>query len=149
MTAAKKDDWQTKPFPAITKSLAFERCYTPQEMEQIKLGLVPREMEDKWFIYEENGVLNFCRSWTGHHIYQLHFTAADGGYSVSNTIVNRYPAEYNQDDDAYDIAFLNYLIDRLLLNKEVPFPSPGQIEQDKAAIFRHSMVGYGRSNKDA
>ena len=30
-------------------------------------------MEDKWFIFMENGILYFHRSWTGVCIYQVHF----------------------------------------------------------------------------
>jgi len=33
------------------------------------MGLVPEEIEDKWFIYWEDDTLFFHRSWTGNCIY--------------------------------------------------------------------------------
>jgi hypothetical protein len=148
MTTTKKGDWQTKPFPELIKDLAFEREYSQPEMEQIKLGLIPKEMEDKWFIYYENDTLSFYRSWTGHQIYRVTFSQTDTKNRVTHATVNRDPSQYNQQDDAYDIKLLNFLIDRLLLNKNVPFPLHDSIEEDKQAIYRHSMIGHGRSNKD-
>jgi hypothetical protein len=142
--SANKNDWQTKPFPIAFKELPLEREFEKEEMEQIKIGLIPKQMEDKWFIYYEKNRLNFHRSWTGHPIFQLIFLETGDQCKVVKVLVNRETSEYNQVDDNYDIKFLNFLIDRLLLNKNIPFPKPDDIEDDKQAIYKHSMIGYGR-----
>lgn len=148
MTITKRNDWQNLPLPETTKDLSYQRAFTTEEMEQIKLGLLPKQMEDKWFVYLEDDNLNFHRIWTGHQIFQLTIVPADNRYTVKRTIVNREPSQYNQKDDNYDIKLLDFLIDRLLLSKRVPFPINETIEQDKQPLFRHSVVGYGRSNKE-
>lgn len=148
MANAKSNDWKTRALPASVKELVFEREFSRVEMEQIQSGLVPKEMEDKWFIYYDNDSLNFHRSWTGHQIYKLTFTHLDTTSKVTHILVNRDASEYNEQDDIYDINLLNFLIDRLLLNKNVPFPTRESIEKDKQAIFRNSVIGYGRPNKE-
>ncbi|MFZ1039972.1 MAG: hypothetical protein WCA79_07110 [Anaerolineales bacterium] len=57
--------------PAVKTRLAFEPCFT--EFEKITRGIVPHQMEDKWFIFLEDMQLNFHRSWTGQCIYQIKF----------------------------------------------------------------------------
>ena len=105
-------------------------------------------MEDKWFIYYENETLHIHRSWTGILVFQLIFSSQDNTSRVIKTIVNRDITEYNQQDDNYDIKFLNFLIDRLLLNKQVPFPTQDSIEPGKQDIYRHAMIGNARSNNE-
>lgn len=148
MSPIKKEDWKTRPFPETVKDLPFERAFNASEFAELKQGLRPKGMEDKWFIYYENETLNFHRSWTGHHVYQVKFLLADTSAKAIAVTVNRDPAEYNQPDDDYDIKILDFLINKLLLNKNVSFPSPPDLEEDKHPIYRHSMIGHGRSNKE-
>lgn len=68
---AHQTDWKTEPMPDETDNLHFHRIFSSEEFERVRLGLVPREMEDKWFIYYENHMLNIHRSWTGFHIYKI------------------------------------------------------------------------------
>jgi ADP-ribosylglycohydrolase len=140
-------DWKTEPLPDETNSLDFYRIFSSEEFERVKAGFIPREMEDKWFIYYDNHTLNIHRSWTGYHIYKMMIKSLeDNRHTVTQTIVNRNKAQYNQLDNAYDVSFLNYLIDRLLLGKGVPFPVPKDISGEDSAIYKHSMVGYATPN---
>lgn len=43
----------TEPMPDETDNLHFHRIFSSEEFERVRLGLVSREMEDKWFIYSE------------------------------------------------------------------------------------------------
>lgn len=70
-STAKPTDWKTEPMPNETGSLHFPRIFSSGEFERVKMGLIPREMEDKWFIYYDNHTLNIHRSWAGFHIYFL------------------------------------------------------------------------------
>lgn len=40
----------------------------PAEVDRLKRGFVPVQMEHKWFIYFEGDWLRFHRSWTGAFI---------------------------------------------------------------------------------
>ena len=145
---AKSTDWKTEKMPDETDILDFQRSFSPEEFQRILLGLVPRAMEDKWFIYYADEIVNFHRSWTGHHIYSVCLKEQDdGSRQIVKAIVNRNKDQYNAQDNAYDAALLGYIIDRLLLGKPVSFPAPANISKDDTSIFKHSMVGHADPNK--
>jgi ADP-ribosyl-[dinitrogen reductase] hydrolase len=140
---AKETDWKTEQMPNECDILDFQRIFSPQELERIRLGLIPREMEDKWFIYYDSDILNIHRSWTGYHMFKIFFKCQeDNTYTVTKTIVNRNKAQYNQENNEYDILLVNYLIDRLLLGKNASFPTT----REAKAIYKHSTVGYATPN---
>jgi hypothetical protein len=65
--------WNHLPAPSNREDLRFEACFTDDEAERLILGLVPAAMEDKWFVYFDDGWLRFHRrevsrprSRTGH-----------------------------------------------------------------------------------
>ena len=144
---AKASDWKTEKMPDEVGILDFQKVYSPEEFDRIKLGLIPKEMEDKWFIYFENQSLNIHRSWTGYHIYQITIQSQeDNTYKIIQTLVNRNKDQYNQQNYEYDVLLIDYLIDRLLLGKNVPFPTPTALTGETSTIFKHSMVGYATPN---
>lgn len=65
---------------------------------------------------------------------------------VLQVIVNRNKAQHDQQNNEYDVSLLHYLIDRLLLGKVVPFPTPTDIPKEDSAIYKHAMVGYATPN---
>ena len=147
---AKSTDWKTEKMPDELASLDFQRVYSSEEFDRIKLGLIPREMEDKWFIYYEDHTLNIHRSWTGYHMYQITIQSQeDNTYKVIQTLVNRNKSQYNQPNDEYDVLLIDYLIERLLLGKEIAFPTPTELTKEAKAIFKHSMVGHATPNIEA
>lgn len=117
--------------PEETESLNFHRIFTSVEIERLRVGLIPRVMEDKWFIYCDNHTLNIHRSWTGFHIYKITMQPLeDNTYSVTQAIVNRDP----QQNNGFDLAELIYLVDRVLLGKEAPFPIPMTNTMNKRSV---------------
>src|SRR5205814_7624080 len=51
-------------------------------------------------------------------------------------------------DRDFEWALLLFLIDRLLLARDVPFPAPSADENDNAARIKHMFVGYARANDE-
>jgi len=80
-------------------------------------------MEEKWFIYFEDNALNFHRSWTGLKVYQVDFEITEDKAKTINAFVNNEPEEYIPGSDDHEARMISYLIDRLLLGKEVSFPT--------------------------
>ncbi len=70
-TGAVRGDWKTTPLPAARAALAFARTYSFAEFAGIQAGLVPEEMEDKWFVFFEDPWLYLHRSWTGFCVFQV------------------------------------------------------------------------------
>jgi len=144
--------WKIKPLPEKRAPLRYERRFSAAEHARLVRGLVPVEMEDKWFIYLEDGLLRLHRSWTGACIYGVRLAMeGDGeGSVVEEAWVSRATDDYTRTDDAYDARLLSFLIERLLLgNSQVPFPVPDAIEGgDKASLYRHHVVGHARASDE-
>jgi hypothetical protein len=100
--------------PAMCRAIPFSASYSAGEFDIISAGLIPKEMEDRWFIYYESGWLYLHRSWTGFCIYKVRFEPCNDKMSAIETIVNRDPAQYSETSDARDVEFLGRLLDRLL-----------------------------------
>jgi len=122
MNTATPSDWETQELPAARTSIALDRVFSRDELALIRRGLVPEQMEDKWFIYWADGKLSFHRSWTGFCIYIVSFDAEGDGARIRKAEVNRDPEQYTETSDRADAAMIGYLIDVLLLHKDVEFP---------------------------
>lgn len=122
---ATKESFQNLPMPPRKVELPLYRAFSVEEFEQIKLGFVPKEMEDKWFIYFDESVdeLSFHRSWTGFCIYRIALEKRGSLYEVTRAWANRDPDQYGETDMDQDSKVASWLIDTILLHKERPYPS--------------------------
>ena len=107
------------PMPIQHAPLLLNRVFSGDQAALLRLGFAPREMQDKWFIYFENDVLYFHRSWTGYCIYQVFFAAEAGGaLRMTRAIVNRDPQQYQETHDERDVETISQVMDAFLLQKE-------------------------------
>jgi hypothetical protein len=141
-----------RPLPAARARLKLTRSFSPEEHRRLALGLVPKGMEDKWLIFLEDGWLYFHRSWTGKCVYTVRLRAegAEGeGSAIEEAWVNRDPEEYKRTDDAYDARLLGFLMDRLLLDRDVPFPLPAEApEEDASLALGQNIARHARANDE-
>src|SRR5262245_51883456 len=117
-----------RPLPAARARLGLTRSFSPEEHRRLEMGLIPKGMDDKWLIFLEDGWLYFHRSWTGKCIYAARLQGDGEGSAIEEAWVNRDPSEYTRTDDVYDAQLLSFLIDRLLLERDVPFPSLADVK---------------------
>lgn len=143
---ATRGSFKTRPLPESRAELSYRRRFDAKELERLTIGLLPQQMEDKWFIYFEEDWLYFHRSWTGTCIYTVVLDAAGAGKKVALAWVNRDPEQYKKADDLYDTEILGYLIERLLLGRRVRFPGEPPAGSDSA--LRHNVVGHARANDE-
>lgn len=104
---AHKEDWHTEPMPELHDTFILNRSFNDEEMNGLRLGNIPKEMEDKWFYYMEGNTLFAHRSWTGFCIYIIEFTQ-DNNHVVT---VNRDPEQYRCTSNKEDKETLNILLD--------------------------------------
>lgn len=146
MTRVSRKDWENAPMPGGCLQLEYARLFTPAEYRKISFGLLPADMDEKWFIFLDEERLFFHRSWTGECSFQLQLTAEGGNYRVTEAWMN---PSVNFQEEGYAQKFLDYLIDRLLLSKAVPFPFPKHIQAPlERALFRHALVGGSVANDE-
>jgi 8-oxo-dGTP pyrophosphatase MutT (NUDIX family) len=112
---ARRSNWINRPLPAARVTLPLEVRYGPQEMAAIRRGYVPSEMEEKWFIFYEDGVLHCHRSWTGVCIFRVYFRPVDSGWQAWQVEINRHWEQYQQTDDREDLDLLTGIIENLLI----------------------------------
>ena len=74
---AEKDDWKTTEMPEEHERFILHRHFNDLQMEALRRGHIPEEMEDKWFWYMEGNTLYAHRSWTGFCIYRIDFRPDD------------------------------------------------------------------------
>ena len=139
--AATSSSWKRLEAPAEREDLKLQALFTDSDAEEMMQGFVPKQMEDKWFIYFEDGWLWFHRSWTGAAIYALRLDGSPVGIRVVESWVNRNPEQYKLKDTEFDRKLVTYLIDSILLRKSVPFPTPPGAEKGPPGLARHHYVG--------
>lgn len=137
---ATRASWKNLPPPEIRANLGFTEAYSYSDFELIKRGLVPQEMEDKWFVFYEDPWLYFHRSWTGACIYAARFNPSGVGFTVDESWVSRDSNHYKETNIDYDRSILKFLIDTFILNRPGNPPVPNDLPA-LTAIHHHHLFG--------
>lgn len=140
---ATASDWPHRPLPAAHTELPLDGAIAPADMARIARGYIPRTPQDKWFVYYDGVQLHFHRAATGACIFQLNIEAHDDHFVTPSVLVNRDPAQYRTISDGYDVELLAYLIDRLLLGRNPPFPQPHGLGHAQRDEHRRHVLGGG------
>ena len=65
------------------RQLPYDRFFYDSEAKKILDGFKPRDMDDKWFIYAEEGWVYFIRSWSGKYIFGLKLDGSPAGVHIT------------------------------------------------------------------
>jgi hypothetical protein len=141
MPVATQESWKILPMPMKRVPLGFDASYDDSDAEKIMCGLIPKNMEDKWFIYFKQGWLYFHRSWTGACIYGIRLDSSSSGVRVVDSWVSRDPDQYKGDDLEYDRKLVCFIVDAFLLHKPAQFPRPSELDQPVPGAYQHHLVG--------
>lgn len=117
MGPARRTSWKNHSMPDERERLDYAPFFDDAEADQLRLGLLPKEMEDKWFIFFEEGWLYFHRSWTGHCIFSMRLDGSPAGVRTVEVWVNRNRDQYNSAGSKADIELLGQLISNKLLGR--------------------------------
>ena len=139
---ATRDAWKTLPASEPFVSLPLEGFFSDAQFARIRHGLIPKEMEDKWFVYFDEPWLLLHRSWTGQLVYRVRFESTDGGMRVVLAEVIDARDRYSRSSDEFEARLLDFLIRRLLLGEPVPFPIEDANPSPPGA-FQHHIAGTG------
>ena len=118
MVTATPDSWKRLPLPEKRAQLAFAACYSDARAESMMHGFVPSQMEEKWFVFHEDGWLYFHRSWTGACIFALRLDGSPAGVRVIDSWVSRDSEHFTSTDLVADRKMLAALIDYLFPDEE-------------------------------
>lgn len=142
---ATRESWKHLPLPETRSPIPFGRSFDAGEHARVVRGVVPGDMDDKWFIFYEAPWLYLHRSWTGICIYAVRLRVEGEGSTVEEAWANRNPKEYRLSDDQHDARVLSFLVDKLLLGRDVPFPVRDEFDPARADLLAQHVVGRGRA----
>jgi hypothetical protein len=140
MKRATQEDCRTIELPLKRTTIRLDRRFSRDDVRKMRMGLVPEQMEDKWFIYWKRNTLYFHRSWTGYCVYVVRFDKNVEFFTMVEADVNREPEQYRGTSDELDARMITYLIEVLLLQRESEFPGDGH-DSGVSALKNWSQVG--------
>lgn len=130
--------------PAERAELEIEAVIEAEAFGRIRLGYAPRTEQEKWLLrWEAGNWLSCYRTATGHCIYTARFEADDTAenYTIPEAWANRNPAQYRNQDTPYDARLFIYLVRRLLLGHNVPFPAPTALSHRHKLTHEQHVMG--------
>jgi hypothetical protein len=133
------NDWRIESLPERHTTIDLHIAYSKAELQEIKKGLIPQFMEEKWFVYFDQGILNFHRSWTGFCIYKVYCREEGDRFILSHADVNRDDQQYKETNDDVDRQMIKFLVEVLLLKKSAAFPSSSEKEENILKVW--SSIG--------
>lgn len=143
---AKPEHWKHEPLSDATP-IPYRATFSAAQFECLKRGLIPRDMEDKWFVYLDQLQLFFHRSWTGQAVYRVALEGRGNEYEVTKAegsleVVGHSGPEYHS-------QLLDFLVRNLLLGENTPFPRPQGLREPIPGLLQHTISGTGFPEKIA
>jgi hypothetical protein len=139
---ASATSWKREPFKEGIP-LAYRAAFDSGQVVCLKAGLIPRHMEDKWFIYYEEPYLFLHRSWTGEPVYRVTLKTVSDGAEVTEALWSKDLAVKSKADSDYQVRLLDFLVSNLLLGQAKPFPTPAGLTEPVHGLFQHHVSGTG------
>ena len=127
--AASATSWKHEPF-AEGIPLPYQAAYDSEQFARLKMGFIPKEMEDKWFVYYDEPHLFFHRSWTGQPVYRLRLIRVPNGAEVTEALWAKDLADHSSNWDLaaspdwyseFQVRLLDVVVSNLLLGQSKPF----------------------------
>jgi hypothetical protein len=140
--AASPTSWEREPFTSGV-SIPYKAVFSEKQFARLKIGLVPKRMEDKWFIYYEEPHLFLHRSWTGQPVYRLALRKTPDGAEIDEALWSKVLAEAPDPDPGYQVQLIDFLLSNLLLGESKPFPLPQAILEPAPGVIQHHIAGTG------
>jgi len=139
MVKATAASWKREPFSEGV-ALAYRAEFSAAEFVRLRQGLIPRQMEDKWFVYYDEPFLYWHRSWSGKPVYRIEFALKDGTARVIDAQISKALGA-NEAELAHQAQMLDFLVSNLMLGQAKPFPRPPGLREPQAGIFQHHIAG--------
>jgi len=140
---ASSTSWKREPFTS-GRPIPYRPVWGAAQFRLVTQGVIPKSMEDKWFIYYEEPHLFLHRSWTGAPAYRLTVVPVMSGYQVTETLAAMKLTPESDLNPAHEADLLDFLISNLLLGDAKPFPLPPNADEKKyPGVLQHVISGTG------
>jgi hypothetical protein len=109
-----RDSWRTVDMPLTYETTSLNIKLTESEFQAVLIGFLPKDTDDRWFMYVNEGWINLHRSWTGHCIFRIKVEVMNEGWLLNGLQVNRDHNQYKSTNIEADKneaeSVLRYLI---------------------------------------
>jgi hypothetical protein len=139
---ASSTSWKREPFKEGVP-IPYQVAFDSEQFAQLKEGVIPKGMEDKWFIYYEEPHLFMHRSWTGQPVYRLTLRNTGNGSKVTEALWSKDLAAVSKWSIQYEVALLDFLVSTLLLGQTKAFPLPPGPATSASGALQHNISGTG------
>jgi hypothetical protein len=112
------------PTPERLLEIPIDFACDEAAYQELRNGLLPEDMEDKWFVYWDDPWICFHRSWTGLFVYKIRFEKNGHERRAVEAFVNADPSEFQASDPAHEAKLLRWIIEAVVLERDVPYPLP-------------------------
>jgi len=109
-----KTHWRTIDMPGTFEIAALNRPLSEEEYQALVFGFIPRDMDDRWFLYVQDDWVYLHRSWTGHCIFKLKLEVSSGNVMLTDIHINRDPDQYRSINPEADKDEANSVLTSLL-----------------------------------
>ena len=106
---ATRTTWKNYPIDKPER-IEIALRFTGRQFSRLKKGFIPKQMEEKWFIFYENNWLYFHRSWTGFGIFSAQLINEQGSYVIKEFWAERNKEKYKNESAKVDIETISFLI---------------------------------------
>ena len=110
---ASRNSWHIREMPSRHERFRLGMEITATEKAVLEYGHIPEAMEDHWFMYFEDSIIHYHRSWTGYCIFEARIEPEEDHFIVTEARVNRYPGHYKETDVERD----RHLLARLIMDE--------------------------------
>ena len=109
-----KSDLRTVDMPETFEVATMNRSLSEEEYQALVFGFIPRDTDDRWFLYAQDDWVYLHRSWTGHCIFKLKLEVSSGNVTLTDIHINRDPDQYRSVNTQADKDEANSVLTSLL-----------------------------------
>ena len=88
MEVATSKSWKNLPMSPDHYVIQTDIPVPEAAMIRIRMGHIPGQMEDHWFMFCEDNVIRYFRSWTGYNIYNGYVEKWADGCHITKVVVD-------------------------------------------------------------
>ena len=139
LRVATPTDWKNKPMPSEQHYvIKVELPLSPVALEKIRHGHLPGQMEDKWWMFFENNVIRYFRSWTGDNIFNAYCEQRGDDYYIVEIEVNTDAYSTSPGSARHDLEYFLSLLSyqcNVSIHEQVCINQPKQKRSAKERFY--------------
>ena len=103
-------------------AVGYNDEFTADEYEVLVAGVIPCEMEDRWFVFFEQPYLYVHHSWNGELFFRVELAEATEGAVVRSAVAHHKAGSPSSQATMEEALLLGLILRRFVLQQDLPIP---------------------------